>query len=926
MMPQFLLFATKYRILLIISFVFSFLLLAQFVSAELLEPIRQAEAQTDDSKQSKQAVDEKPHNVVAAFYDVQNFPSAKLLLNNKDIVAREVRPTLYNLDGNILEIAPVMIEANSHLMINLQDWANLGGESFRQGSIKLFHTGKDLVIGSQIYLEDTTQSLSFEERFTELGKFDSRRLESIWWMPRNQAQVTIILSNTSEQTLTITAKLSRKPKHTGEPQIFTLLPHQTRVLDLKSDFTDGDQFASSEIVGLSLEHTGGKSALKAHGQIKDTQAGYSNIISFGNPNTAKSSELHGTGLHLGTIGDESLEPIVAVKNVGTERTNVTAKVPYTRTDGTSEIVNLNSINLQAGEMRLLNMNKVIQISRREQIQIAGIEIEYDTAPGSVITIVQSVGESKSQVYRVPMGDPSALLSSTGGYPWRIEETSSTFAYIKNTTNLEQEYVAYLTWANGGEYMIGLEKIAPHKTVQLDVKKLRDEQTTDERGNTIPINVNDGQIKWTIRSEEYVNDTDIKKFALTGRSEQIDTINGVSSSYACHNCCQKDAYGWISSGGVTEAEVGDQIQFTAYEQGSDCYGYPYSFQMDNDDVDWDSSNDNIATVSNLGLVTIVGVGEVEIDGDWLITRTSNYGGYCPTVFKAEQGKVKSKLEEKSDAVEMLVPDCSVCSTESARIDSDVDIVAKPKVTINVPATAKDGDTVTFSVTSQGGTPSAYLWSFEPTSGGNNPQVNFTAPTAQTTEAKAHWFAKPDTPCAELNSTYTIKVKVTFQSGSPITKQAPFTVSVGSNWGGKVLEPTIEGQPKYEYDNERQVWTIVGPDTLQRVPKSIVMREITETSQFYIKIYKHEEVHDKQWREGMLSDLYTVDSLMPRLLLLTDPELQPLQQKFFEAKRVWIKEQDRVYSSRSIEVEKEAHAVSDPIEPKYIFQLQCMSYGR
>ncbi len=389
---------------------------------------------------------EKTHNVVAAYYDVENFPTAELLLNNKDIVAREIRPTLYNLDGNALEIAPVIVEANSHRMIDLNEWANLGGANFRQGSLKLFHTGKDLNIGSQIYLADVKNSLSFEERLTELGKFDSRRLESIWLMPDNQTQVTALLSNTSDETLEVSAKLSRKPQHSGASQTFALLPHQTRVLDLRKDFDDGNQFANAEIVGLSLTHTGEKSALKAHGQIKNIAKGYSNIISFSNPNTAKSSELHGTGLHLGTINKEELTPIIAIKNVGTTRTNVTTKIPYTRTNGTTGTVNLNPINLQIGEMRLLNLNQVIQRSRQEQIEIAGIEIEADTTnTGSILVNAQSVAENYNQVYRVPMADPFAQTSSTGGYPWRIEDTSATVAYIKNTTDQEKEYIAQLTW-------------------------------------------------------------------------------------------------------------------------------------------------------------------------------------------------------------------------------------------------------------------------------------------------------------------------------------------------------------------------------------------------------------------------------------------------------------------------------------------------
>ena len=333
-------------------------------------------------------------------------------------------------------------------------------------------------------------------------------------MPDNQTQVTIILSNTSEETLEVSAKLSRKSQHSGVTQTFTLLPHQTRVLDLRKDFDNGNQFANAEIVGLSLTHSGEKSALKAHGQIKNTTKGYSNIISFSNPNTAKSSEMHGTGLHLGTINKEELKPIIAIKNVGSVRTNVTAKFPYTRTDGTTGTVNLNPINLEIGEMRLLDLNQVIQRSRQEQIEFAGIEIQADTPnAGSILVNTQSVSESYNQVYRVPMADPFAQTSSTGGYPWRIEETSRTVSYIKNTTDAENEYVAQIEWENGGKYIIGLEKIAPHKTVQIDVKKLRDEQTPDERGNTIPLTVNVGQFRWTIRSESFSEDAPLKKIRV-----------------------------------------------------------------------------------------------------------------------------------------------------------------------------------------------------------------------------------------------------------------------------------------------------------------------------------------------------------------------------------------------------------------------------
>jgi hypothetical protein len=85
-------------------------------------------------------------------------------------------------------------------------------------------------------------------------------------------------------------------------------------------------------------------------------------------------------------------------------------------------------------------------------------------------------------------------------------------------------------------MIGLKEIKPHQSIEIDVKKLRDEQTPDFRGTTIPISATSGQIRWTLHQHEMRVMSDRNKLALAGRSEQIDTVKGLSSSYACQNCC------------------------------------------------------------------------------------------------------------------------------------------------------------------------------------------------------------------------------------------------------------------------------------------------------------------------------------------------------------------------------------------------------
>lgn len=179
---------------------------------------------------------ETPHTLVGSYYLTDENIEAKLLLNNKGNAILEVQPTLYNKQGQELQLPPVTVEPQNFRFINLAEWAAIGGESYKSGNLKLFHYGKDLVLGAQIYLTDETRSLSYEEKLTELGKFDSRRQEAVWWMPSNKAKVKIILTNTSETPLDVTCRLAKKPNNVGNPQSIQLAAHQTKEFDLKMIF------------------------------------------------------------------------------------------------------------------------------------------------------------------------------------------------------------------------------------------------------------------------------------------------------------------------------------------------------------------------------------------------------------------------------------------------------------------------------------------------------------------------------------------------------------------------------------------------------------------------------------------------------------------------------------------------------------------
>lgn len=295
-------------------------------------------------------------------------------------------------------------------------------------------------------------------------------------------------------------------------------------------------------------------------------------------------------------------------------------------------------------------------------------MEYDAPAGSIIAAVHSESLSGNQVFRVPMWDVLAQRSPTGGYPWRLEETSTTKAYIKNVTGREQDYVAFLLYENGSRYMIGLKTVLPHQTIEIDVRALRDNQVPDETGVTIPLDVSSGQLQWTLRrrDEPARNADELDTLALVGRSEQIDVIHGISSNYACQNCCGGTFLnGSIGPQGL-QFDPGNIVEFQATEEGTTCYGYQFPTRVYPNN--WSSSNPAVVIIgSNSGIATMIGAGTAQITANWSVERSyENYpcygGGYLTlgTGSETKGSESQQRAAQEKDIVPSIAP-CGTCIT-------------------------------------------------------------------------------------------------------------------------------------------------------------------------------------------------------------------------------------------------------------------------
>lgn len=256
----------------------------------------------------------------------------------------------------------------------------------------------------------------------------------------------------------------------------------------------------------------------------------------------------------------------------------------------------------------------------------------------------------------------------------------------------------------------------------------------------------------------------------------------------------------------------------------------------------------------------------------------------------------------------------------------------KVTMSGAQVVKDGESAQFSVTVEGGTATNYEWSARwPSRVGNNPSVSFNPATGSaSTTATGKWFANPNQECSPsaspsdgyYNPKYTIKCMVTFSNGKKKSAETTLTVNAYWNPGGSVAPATVTGGPTIDFDTSRQLWYVVNSGTLARNLQPAVIH-VPQTSQFYNKVAAHEGKHVEQWASGMFSDLFLISSLMAQLSPLTDATAPGLSAKLGAASTSWFNSQGSVYQSRLPAAEREAHAVSDPMAPRYVFQ-RCGNY--
>jgi len=582
------------------------------------------------------------HTLHASYYDTSGRWSSKLTLNNKGRDAAQPVVTLFNPQGRPYVVPNVIVPGTGFLEIDLSRAVRRAGGNFAAGSVSVKYHGKKLQMGAQVLVQDLERGLQLDEQLSYAGYSYVNRLEGLWWRPNERAQMSIVMTNLSDERIEVRGRV-KGPERGGRPEgglsRFRLDPHEQRIVPFDGD--GGGRLRGGDTAGgVSLEFDGPHGALLARLLVEDPRSGYSASLALDAATGAKTTSYHGGGLRRSS-GGVNLIPVLLGRNLSETASIVTGRLVFNRTDGTVDRIALPQTTIEAGETALIDARSAWAVVRDQAgDEGIGVEFEYTGNPGAVMMSAGLVSGDRNLALRVPLIDPEAPKSSTGGYPWFADDERTTTVFLKNTTTTKVIYHLQISY-EGGTYAPGIKEIEPGQTLALDVRRLRDEQVPDAFGNTIPSNARSGQVRWTIKSTT--------QYAMIGRAEHTDHEHGVSASYACLSCCPEKTHAvWIEDPG--DVPIGSTVELLVMAEDEDCYqnvsaAYSMPFPYLND---WYFANTGIATSYSDSTTYGVDGGEtnfyIDFPGVDYHVEGTEFGWYCALDEFSVPGQVQVPVQK------------------------------------------------------------------------------------------------------------------------------------------------------------------------------------------------------------------------------------------------------------------------------------------
>jgi hypothetical protein len=535
----------------------------------------------------------KKQLIYAPLIELPDAASSEIVLNCRSSHDMDITPTFYTTEGQ-----PV-VGANIHLQpseMRFLETKSLIPQHERNrnrwGGMSLAYTGSLLEAWAQITLKGLRGGGSANVFFAVVDQPRANSIESVWWMPQN-AEAMIALGNSSNETVHGNLIFGN-----GESQSVDIGPFATEIVRSRVRGLSLSSSDRSRAESVHINYTGPAGSLIPAGYIGSEKEKFTSTIRFYNPPNVVQPNLYANNLRL-----KNVMPHMLLKNTSTAF--VKARPKFLDAGGVT-VVELPPQRLAPSEVVEVDLRPVIAVARnRSDLDSVSVQVGNEGAPGSLIGALYSRNEKTGVAYDVPLRDSGSPRSSTGAYPVRLDGDYTTVLSISNAAGKAGDLTLQINYEDG-PYQFGLIHLKPGETKTVDIRTLRDEQTPDHDGHTLPRDLTTAQIRWSIRGNGSI--------PMTGRSEIMSLRDGVSSSYSCTTCCpHSHEDGWLDPG-YFDIFTEDFQTVRGRERQRDCYGNIYG-PYDADWGTWYAYNPDIATVDSNGSVTGIDEGTAGFSFTW-----------------------------------------------------------------------------------------------------------------------------------------------------------------------------------------------------------------------------------------------------------------------------------------------------------------------
>jgi hypothetical protein len=472
---------------------------------------------------------DRRRSIMGAYWTLADGFSSTLMLTNTSNELLQIEPEVYNLQGQRLDLPEIKLREQQRLILDVKQWlatgdvktaqsewpgpiaddqaqseiSNLQSQipGFTSGSLILKHRGGTYALAAQLTITDPARSLSFDFPVEpSFYKYESTRLEGLWWLMDNQSDAKVVLTNLSETALSLrpTFTLSGKAL-TGT--LLALGAHETKVMTIDDLLKLARAVRGSLLQGgLAFEHTGEPGDLRAY-CLMSNRRGFSTTMELADPEVRKSNSLHAAGvlmrqMTLPGVTGTKLNTLLLLTNTTGQEVTVRVNVNYTLSGGVVRAVRLPVTKLTAHEVRRIDLGQMVESAARlpQKIESAGIDIQYGGKPGSVIAYGVSFDDSTSLAFDLLVKDVASLPTNGFSFPWRLDGDRRSLIQIKNTEFGPGKLWIKLIW-NKGEYEIGSRTLGPGETLTIDIAELKEKKIPDQKGRIIPREVTAGEARW-----------------------------------------------------------------------------------------------------------------------------------------------------------------------------------------------------------------------------------------------------------------------------------------------------------------------------------------------------------------------------------------------------------------------------------------------